>query len=599
MLAFMAGALPPRGLTRTIRASLVALLALALISPGAGGSVGAELEDELVKTPTETSSVNTGVMFKSPQGAFMESGLFARYPNNERNQFRTRTCTDMKDPLCDDATSLYYGTFLPLCANASSFDCVEKFAARIKDGNELTATLDAIQPTPSLSPYQANPAKNLVGPGQPLVFTIPGAEHRGGSRYLLSVNLNGATPEGAHKPGAEYGSFTPYNISITVDAVDYTPATRPGEYQKGRWYFYEEEQKVALQKNPFSTCAIEEDTFCMNKRAFPEDIRFQVVLRLRSSTNGWLYGRVQKPDVAISSIPGGERWELAAAPVRIPQIWEFVPLAQMPASFEKWKAENWESAPSSPLQDNSTSPPTQVRIPNALNTGGVEIPIKWLNYWMPITGDKATVAPGTWSIRNLGPSEMNNASNCYDSNSYKEKRVTGMVTSNAMITTAGPPTFDQKEQSLIYQVAGPHFEKDGKTLFRGTYDLIMRKDVARCLYNFTDAPIKASISVISASGEEIVATEQVAERNDASGEWITLGKYGFTFSSPKLKVKFTQEKSASTAAASAPQTSKASTASTASTASKISKRSILCVKGKMQKRVTDTNPKCPAGFKVR
>lgn len=568
-----------------IKGALVALCAFTILATTSLGALSAEVEEELIKTPTETSVLNTGVMFKSTQGGFMESGLFARYPNNERNEFRTRTCTTMTDPICDDATSLFYSTFLPLCINATAFDCVEKFVARTPDGKELAATLDSIQPTPSLSPYQANSAKNLIGPGQALVFTIPGAEHKGGNRYLLSVALNGATPEGAHKPGQEYGSFTPYNIQITVDAVDYVPATRPGEYQKGRWVYDALAQKLALQKNPFSTCAIEEDTFCMNKRAYPEGIRFQVALRLRSSTNGWLYGRVAKPDVSIASIPGGERWDLTAAPVRVPQIWEFLPLSQMPATFEKWKAENWESAPSSPLQDNSVSPPSFVRIPNALNTGGVEIPIKWLNYWMPITGDKATAAPGVWSIRNLGPSEMNTSSNCYDSNSYKEKRVTGMVTSNAMITTPGPPQFDQKEQALIYQVAGPHFERDGKTLFRGTYDLIMRKDVARCLYNFTDAPIKATISVLSASGEEIVATEQIAERNDASGEWITLGKYGFTFSSPKLKVKLTQEKLAPTPIKPAP-------------IMKPKNKSITCIKGKVKKIVTGTKPKCPTGFRV-
>jgi len=190
---------------------------------------------------------------------------------------------------------------------------------------------------------------------------------------------------------------------------------------------------------------------------------------------------------------------------------------------------------------------------------------------------------------------MNNASNCYDSNSYKEKRVTGMVTSNAMITTAGPPLFDQKEQALIYQVAGPHFERDGKTLFRGTYDLIMRKDVARCLYKFTDAPIKASISVVSANGEEIVATEQIAERNDASGEWITLGKYGFTFSSPKLKVRFTQEKSAETKNSAAA----AQSGAVVKPKSQASKKSIVCVKGKLQKIVTGAKPKCPTGFRTR
>ena len=403
----------------------------------------------------------------------------------------------------------------------------------------------------------------------------------------------GATPEDAHKPGQDFGIFTPYNIQMSVDAVDYVPATRQGEYQKGRWFYYEAEQKTALQKNPFSTCAVEEDTFCMNKRAYPNDIRFQVVLRLRSSTNGWLFGRVQKPDVSITSIPGGERWDVAAAPVRIPQIWEFVPIAKMPSTFEKWKSENWDDVPNSPLTDSSSNPPVFVRIPNALSSG-VETPIKWLNYWMPITGDKATVSPGMWSIRNLGLSEMNNSSNCYDSNSYKEKRVTGMVTSNAMITTAGPPLFDQKEQALIYQVAGPHFEKDGKTLFRGTYDLIMRKDVARCLYKFTDAPIKASISVVSANGEEIVSTEQIAERNDASGEWITLGKYGFTFSSPKLKVKLTQEKVAATQATQAASAVKPAPAQQV----KPSKNAIVCVKGKVKKIVTGSKPKCPAGYRV-
>ena len=584
-----------QGASRWLRAGLAGLAIISITITSAPSSLSAELEDELIKVPTETSVLNTGVMFRNTQGGFMESGLFARYPNDARNNFRIRTCTDMKDPLCDDATSLYYSTFLPLCSISTSFDCVEKFVARIGDGKELTATLDTIQPSPSLSPYKADASKNLVGPGQALVFTIPGAEHPGGNRYLLSVALNGATPEGAHKPGQEYGNFTPYNIQMSVDAVDYLPATKPGEFQKGRWYFYEAEQNLALQKNPFSTCAVEEDSFCMNKRAFPQDIRFQVVLRLRSSTNGWLYGRVQKPGVSIASIPGGERWDVSAAPVRIPQIWEFVPLSQMPSTFEKWKSENWEDVPGSQLQDSSTSPPSLVRIPNALNVGGVDTSIKWLNYWMPITGDKATATPGMWSIRNLGPSEMNNASNCYDSNSYKEKRVTGMVTSNAMITTAGPPLFDQKEQALIYQVAGPHFERDGKTLFRGTYDLIMRKDVARCLYKFTDAPIKASISVVSANGEEIVETEQIAERNDASGEWITLGKYGFTFSSPKLKVRLTQEKSAET------KNSAAAAQSGAVVKPKIqpSKKSIVCVKGKVQKIVTGAKPKCPTGFRTR
>jgi hypothetical protein len=577
-----------------LKRTLIALGLWALMAAGAPGSVGAEIEDELAQLPTETSILNTGVMFKGTSGGFMESALFARYPNDSTGKFRVRTCTSVEDVKCDDATSLYYNTFLPLCQSGNDFDCVEKFVAKKEGGGDLPTTFDSIQPSPSLSPYKADASRNLVGPGQSLVFTIPGAEHPGGNRYLLSVSMTGATPEGEHRPGQQYGKFTPNNIQITIEAVDYVPATRAGQFQKGRWYYYEKEETTALQKSPFSTCTVEEDTFCMNKRAFPSGIKFQVALRLKSSTNGWLFGRVQKPDVSISSIPGGERWELTAAPVRVPQIWEFVPLKNMPANFSEWKAKNWDSAPSSGIFDYSTSPATEVRIPNPLNTGGVDTAITWLNYWMPLTGDKATVAPGVWIIRNLGPSEMNNASSCYDSGNsrYKEKRVTGMVTSNAMITSAGPPQFDQREQALIYQVAGPHFEKDGKTLFRGTYDLVMRKDVAQCLYNFSNAPIKASISVITANGEEIVTTEQIAERNDASGEWITLGKYGFTFSTPKLKVKLTQEKIA------APAVTTARPAPAAKPASPAKKNSITCTKGKLKKIVTGNKPKCPSGYRV-
>jgi hypothetical protein len=574
-------------------ASTLGLVALALTSfLSTSPASSAEIEDELIKLPTEISASNTGVIFRNFIETFGESVLAARYPNQANGMFKSRPCSSMTDPKCDDSTSLFYTTYLPICTDSAAVDCIEKFVAKNKDGKEFPSGQDPIQPTPSYSVYKADSESNLIGPGSPTIFAIPGAEHGGGNRYALSVRVQGATPEGEHKPGQKFGKFVPQNINISIIPVDYVKSTQSGEYQKGRWVFDEAEQKSAFQKNPFSTCAIEEDSFCMNQRAFPADFTYQVVIRLRTSTNGWLYGRVQKPDVAITTIPGGEKWDLTAAPVRIPQIWEFVPLASMPKDFADWKAKNWESAPSSGLYDKTTSPHTEVRIPNPLNTGGVETAINWLNYWMPITGDKATAAPSTWSIRNLSPNEMNTASSCYDSNNpkYKEKRVTGIVTSNAMITSAGPPQFDAKEQSLIYQVAGPHFEKDGKSLFRGTYDLIMRKDVAQCLYNFTNAPIKASISVINANGEEIVATEQIAERNNASGEWITLGKYGFTFSSPRLRVKLTQEKVAAPAA---------SPVQSNQPVAKSNKATITCIKGKINKKITGVNPKCPTGYRKK
>ena len=66
----------------------------------------------------------------------------------------------------------------------------------------------------------------------------------------------------------------------------------------------------------------------------------------------------------------------------------------------------------------------------------------------------------------------------------------------------------------------------------------MRSDVARCVYGFTNAPIKGSISIISDKGEQKVATESV---NEIKG-WVSLSANGFTYSSPTIRVNLSQEK---------------------------------------------------------
>jgi hypothetical protein len=128
-------------------------------------------------------------------------------------------------------------------------------------------------------------------------------------------------------------------------------------------------------------------------------------------------------------------------------------------------------------------------------------------------------------------------------------------------------------------VASTHYEADGTTIFKGTYELIMSSSVARCIYKFTSAPISASVSITSENGEANVATTVVNERNG----WLKLGAYGFTFSSPTVRVKLEQE-------VIVPPVVKPVA---------VKKTSITCVKGKSSKKVTAVNPKCPAGFKKK
>jgi hypothetical protein len=134
-----------------------------------------------------------------------------------------------------------------------------------------------------------------------------------------------------------------------------------------------------------------------------------------------------------------------------------------------------------------------------------------------------------------------------------------------------PATPEFKNGLLTYKVAGLHYAPDGKTLNEGSYDLVMRSDVARCLYGFSKAPISATVSVVGEGGENKVATTVVSEKNG----WLKLAAYGFTFSSPTISVKLSQ--------ASAPA----------------KKTTITCAKGKLTKKVTAVGPKCPAGYKKK
>jgi hypothetical protein len=108
----------------------------------------------------------------------------------------------------------------------------------------------------------------------------------------------------------------------------------------------------------------------------------------------------------------------------------------------------------------------------------------------------------------------------------------------------------------------------------------MSSALARCIYKFTAAPISATVSITSENGEANAATTVIIEKNG----WLKLGAYGFTFSSPTVRVKLTQE----TVAPVVPV--KPAT---------VKKSSITCVKGKTSKKVTAVNPVCPKGYKKK
>jgi hypothetical protein len=172
-------------------------------------------------------------------------------------------------------------------------------------------------------------------------------------------------------------------------------------------------------------------------------------------------------------------------------------------------------------------------------------------------------------------------------NCVRGKGFSGVIGTNAAVYSDGPPTFDKEEQSLNYTVGASHFDSKGE-LFKGYYQLNLRSDVARCLYGFGSAPIQAKIEVSSSDGTPTLATTVI---NESDG-WLKMTAAGFTFSTPKIKVKLSQE-------VSAPAPTATPTPSAVAKPAAAKKTSITCLKGKTSKKITSVNPKCPIGYKKK
>jgi hypothetical protein len=220
------------------------------------------------------------------------------------------------------------------------------------------------------------------------------------------------------------------------------------------------------------------------------------------------------------------------------------------------------------------------------NTGFGEFQMNEFLTWLPVVGDKANLLPSIWTL-----SLMTNFNAGVIGNSCGQKfdEFTGIVSTNSTQYLAGPPVFNKATDELEYKVAGPHLLPNGE-LSRGTYDLTLRADFAKCLYGISGTAFRATISVISDNGQSVNAVTTVGEKNG----WLNMSAKGFTYSSPTIKVKLSQESPAPT-----PSATPIPVASAPAKPAAVKKSSINCVKGKMTKKVTAVNPKCPTGYKKR
>jgi hypothetical protein len=505
------------------------------------------------------------------------------------------TCSSLTDPNCSKMNVFKARTMMPLCLSDLDTNCIEKISAINAAGEAIEVKTGEKFPGVRPQDYVGDPARKLPSGGQAPMVTISGAPHAGGNKYVLIFNHDGIL-DLRKGPNAE---FTP-----TFTGGIFAVSTKAGSFSVGGALtalpFFE-----ALGKGGAFTgysqagdirqgCLINDANLCAVAEALPLDVTFSVKVRINFKVTSWFSGRLTDPIAKIESANNGNQSvTITAKPASVPKVVRWSKKTELPKELIDFYA----SLPK-PLGGTGDLGAQQTDDPSAWSlmrqlTGYDEQMMKEFLLWLPVIGDKSDYLPTLWTVRSMDAG--NNRNNCLSSTS----EVLGIVSTNASQYLEGPPTFNSSTSTLEYKVAAPHLKPSGE-IFLGTYDLQLRSTAARCLYGFTDAPISATVQVISENGEKQVAVTTVNERDG----WLYLSAKGFTFSAPIVNVKLTQEKVV-VAPNPTPSASPTPTPTATPTPSAVAKpvaaktTSINCVKGKTTKKVTAVNPKCPTGYKKK
>ena len=474
-----------------------------------------------------------------------------------RNDFETMLCPKWGEGDCVQTAGNHYyqyeGTVvLPVCAESSAVYCIEGLELKIGEGNWRKARFN----------------RSIAGPVQ---TAVPEIGYPGGG--TISLFETGEDAKSQDLDGyAIYASFELYPTAIDITKPRFERLDlRVTPYTRETGVFSEQTASTNVEKDGtkhirFSGCGL---VWCEASQRgrptdFPKDVAARVTLRVPNALTGWLGGRLTKAEIGVTKIDATtNQLKIGGYPATVGRAVAILERASLPDNLPDYLKEFIINHPSIDSM--------AIRGSDVLSFGALDA-IK------DSIKDKSVSEETVWSLS----SYRNSDTQCLQDDS----NLVGLVTTNATAFAGVPPSFEGG--ILTYKIGGLHYDSKGG-LTSGNYDLVIRSDVARCLYKFTKAPIQASISIAYETGEEKIATQVVNERDG----WLHLGAYNFSYSAPTIRIKLTQDAVADSPTPSATPTPKIAIA----TPKKMS--TITCIKGKTTKKITGAIPKCPAGYKKK
>jgi hypothetical protein len=459
------------------------------------------------------------------------------------------TCNSMSDPKCT-FDNYMFNAILPLCVSDSDVNCLVGMGAITAQGEKIPGQYVRNFPDVAQNQFRGNPDWRVPSGGSGELFQIPGINNSAGNSYFVSASVHGKGSKNSN-PKTTLTSFDASITPVATQNENYN-CTNPLDCQNGGFQQFTDPSGKTVwgifgaKWNNNDKTIVEyssKENKSLHRVGFPEGIKFYLDFRMNFSPSGWLHGRLLDPNLQIDSNNGIYRFHFEGNPVRVPVAFAKVNWAQASQQIKsrydegsnyrcKVKDCKTEFSRVGVFLDYAGNDPSKIQMTDTPFSSGVD-GIDMLNLWLPTIGNKASAVLTNWSVRTLAKREQTGVNKCFQDST----KITGIVTTNSTEYSAGPPEFDKKNGVLNYKVASPHFETNGYP-FKGTYNLLMRNDVAKCLYGFKNAAVRADISVINEKGNTSVATTVFSQDKN----WISLKAANFEFSTPTIKVKISQKK---------------------------------------------------------
>lgn len=348
----------------------------------------------------------------------------------------------------------------------------------------------------------------------PSLWRVPGVKHAGGSDlYVVAANMSFQVIDGQR---VEYGGISASIYPVTeVAGATYRPAEVSTALVDGKLIWAHDNG----ERGNTNDCTLTTTGTCWSREDFSPEVTAELAIRTSNEVSGWLHGRLQEPSISIEALSGSQNLiRVSAKPVEVPVMYAETKFSDLEPEFKEIFSTPFSS-------------------------GGLFMGKKWYKYpsyedrsrkliarFAAEAKDTAAAVETSWQFNSISSSQAQ--APCFAG----QRGLIGLVTTNAMAYDQTAPKFS--DGVLEYSVAGLHYLPNGKKAL-GVYDLVIRGDVARCLYGFSRAPISGKVAVLTSDGEAIVATTQVSEQNG----WLKLAAYGFTFSEKTISVRVTQPQS--------------------------------------------------------